>query len=333
VNLGGAFSMSRVLVTGAAGFIGGNLLNSLISAGIEAKGIDNFSGYYDPSMKKKRIKSLEIGNHIIDIDIEDKVSVRAIFDNFKPTSVIHLAAQGGVRASRTNPEPYISTNQIGFLNVLRATEEIRADKFIYASSSSVYSESKSKLFSEDEKLSAPKSLYGLSKLSNEIIASHFPKTNTKRIGLRFFTVYGPWGRPDMAIYRLLASSRLELPFKLTANLDVERDFTYVSDVSKIILELINQQGAMHESEIFNVAGGQPFSLKALLSILEELKISVEIVRGETDPLDVLRTHASIQKIADWGFTIPNTSLLSGVNATWEWVNSQKEADLRAWLEY
>jgi UDP-glucuronate 4-epimerase len=333
VNLGGDFTMAGVLVTGAAGFIGGNLLASLIDAGIDAKGIDNFSGYYDPSMKKKRIENLGIGNHIIDIDIEDKVSLRDIFRTYKPTSVIHLAAQGGVRASRANPEPYISTNQIGFLNVLKATEEIRADKFIYASSSSVYGDSNSKLFSEDEKLSAPKSLYGLSKLSNEIIANHFPKTNTKRIGLRFFTVYGPWGRPDMAVYRLLVSSKLGLPFKLTANLDVERDFTYVSDVSKIILEFINQQRVMHESEVFNVAGGKPFSLKALLSILEELKIPVEIVRGETDPLDVLRTHASTQKISDRGFTIPNTSLLSGVSATWEWINSQKEVDLKAWLEY
>ena len=224
----------KVLVTGAAGFIGGNLMESLVARGIEVIGVDNFSTYYAPNMKHSHVKTNELTNYIHTVDICDEVTLNELFQDFQPTHVVHLAAQGGVRASKSDPLPYLQTNQNGFLNVLNAAEKVEAKKFLFASSSSVYGDGVEAPYKESEPLSAPKSLYALSKFSNEIISKYLPRKETQRIGFRFFTVYGPWGRPDMAVFRLLASSILQEKFKLTANTSVMRDFTYVDDVSTVI---------------------------------------------------------------------------------------------------
>ena len=323
----------RILITGAAGFIGGNLSYFLKAKGVEVCGVDNFSNYYSPEMKKTRIQALNIDSILVNIDIRDLESLRVLFAKFQPTHVIHLAAQGGVRASKTDPLPYLESNQVGFLNILQLAEIFQAEKFIYASSSSVYGEGLAPPFKESDVLSSPKSLYALSKLSNELVAKHLPSSKTERIGLRFFTVYGPWGRPDMAVFRLLASSILGKTFTLTANQDVVRDFTYVDDVTRVIIELINSKSTNQHSQIFNIAGGNPFSLAQLFSIMENLGIDVEMVAKKQDELDVNITHGSTEKLANSGFYVPATTLKLGVERTWEWITSQKKEKLSEWLDY
>jgi UDP-glucuronate 4-epimerase len=321
----------RILVTGAAGFIGGNLLSSLQEKGISSIGIDSFTNYYSPDMKEKRINQLNISEIIKRVDISKEDELRDAFNEFKPTHVVHLAAQGGVRASKIDPKPYLSSNQVGFLNTLSISEEMGVEKFIYASSSSVYGDGVKAPFKESDQISAPKSLYALSKLSNELIAKYLPISNTERIGLRLFTVYGPWGRPDMAIYRLLASSLLNQDFELTAAQDLKRDFTFVDDVSKIILEISSSNNKELSSNVFNVAGGKPYSMSELLTILENLGLNLKVNQKSQDELDLNLTHASTEKIRKFGFSVPETTLKSGIEQTWGWINSQSKNDISKWL--
>jgi UDP-glucuronate 4-epimerase len=323
----------KVLITGAAGFVGGNLLSRLRDENIEAVGIDSFSTYYSPAMKKARLIALGISNSIINLDTCDRETVEKLFVNFRPEVVVHLAAQGGVRASRTQPMPYIMTNQMGYLNMLELSAKHEVARFIYASSSSVYGDDAIAPFSESATLNAPKSLYALSKLSNEIVSANFPNSEMQRIGLRLFTVYGPWGRPDMAMFRLLASCKLEERFQLTANLDVLRDFTFVDDTTLCMVELIKGQAMPSQNEILNIAGGRPYSLANLLKILNSHNLAPEIDFLAQDPLDVKRTHGSTKKCEKLGLSIPNTKLEDGVGKTINWVNSLSKDELREWYEY
>lgn len=323
----------KILVTGAAGFIGGNLTQYLYASGIDVQGIDNFSNYYNPSMKVEHVKQAKLLKIVKRVDICDRRELESCFRKFKPTHVVHLAAQGGVRASRTDPMAYLESNQIGFLNALQLSEKFKVEKFIYSSSSSVYGDNVKSPFKESDSHDAPKSLYALSKLSNELISKYLPTENTQRIGLRFFTVYGPWGRPDMAVFRLLASSLLAKDFNLTANLEVKRDFTFVDDVIKVILEMIQLKERFNSPEIFNVAGGNPHSLSNLFQILSSMNIKVNYKAYPQDDLDVKLTHGSVDKLHLNGFTIPNTSLSYGVDQTWSWLISQPTKMVRNWLEY
>ena len=269
---------------------------------------------------------------IEEIDISEHELVFRRFSEISPDCVIHLAAQGGVRASTTNPMPYITANQIGFLNVLQASEKVGVGKFIYASSSSVYGEGLEAPFRENSILPAPKSLYALSKLSNEGIAKNLPSAGVERIGLRFFTVYGPWGRPDMAVFRLLASALLGREFLLTANLDIKRDFTFVADVAATIQSII-QSASFFENEIFNVASNNPYSLTQLFQLLDSYKISPNIVKAKADLMDVNLTHGSTEKLANFGLSVPQTTLEVGLQLTWEWIQKIDRDDLRDWFDY
>ena len=323
----------RVLVTGASGFIGANLTTLLKSKEIDTRGVDSFSSYYSPEMKKTRIIELGITDLVSNLDITDYSELADLLDAYRPNVVVHLAAQGGVRASRTDPSPYIASNQQGFHNVLKLSELHGVEKLIYASSSSVYGDQAIPPFKEDAILSAPRSLYALSKMSNEIMAEHFPGKDMQRIGLRLFTVYGPWGRPDMAMFRLLASCRLKEKFQLTANLQVLRDFTFVNDTSQSIFDLIIDKTSKQKHEILNIAGGKPYSLQNLLDVLSQSGMEPMIEKRENDPLDVRLTHGSTEKIAKFGISIPNTSLYDGVNKTIEWIESQNPEKIRSWYEY
>jgi UDP-glucuronate 4-epimerase len=243
---------------------------------------------------------------------------------------VHLAAQGGVRASRNDPLPYLSTNQIGFQNVVELCEEYSVEKFLYASSSSVYGQGLTPPFKESDDLPTPKSLYALSKLSNEIVAGNFPSNFTQRIGMRFFTVYGPWGRPDMIVFKILASSVLKKEFKLTANKELIRDFTYVQDVSNTIISLLNFVSSKGRHEIFNIAGSNPETLRTLFNITEELGYPVKIEQEGSDPMDVNITHASVGKLEEWDIVAPGTPLNVGISNTIDWINKLDPKEILSW---
>jgi UDP-glucuronate 4-epimerase len=322
--------MRRVLITGAAGFIGANLMSHLNGLGFRTHGVDSFSDYYAVSMKESRIKNLSVSSDISRIDICDSSAVNKIVDQFQPDQIIHLAAQGGVRASQTNPAPYLLSNQIGFLNMLRISEQATKLPFIYASSSSVYGDSLRAPLSEGQELGEPKSLYALSKLSNELIAKYLPGNGVSRIGLRLFTVYGPWGRPDMAMFRLLASKKLDTSFKLTADLSIKRDFTFVDDVANYIVSLLNQKDFNSSHEIFNVGGGKPYTLGELFDVLKNSGYLPKIEVLAPSELDVRITNASIAKSENHNLQVPETSLIDGVRETISWIEQSRHEDVLEW---
>ncbi len=327
-------SSQRILVTGAAGFIGGSVISRLVSQFPNTLGIDNFSEYYDSRLKHHHIQALGLEERITNIDICDFPSLKEFYSEARPDVVVHLAAQGGVRASQIDPKPYIQTNQMGFLNLLELNNLFNVEKFIYASSSSVYGEGLPTPFREDMQLPGPKSLYAASKVSNEIMARYFPQgTSHSRIGLRFFTVYGPWGRPDMAVSRLLASGYKKRPFVLTANLDLVRDFTYVEDVSDVIEDLVNTHlNSMDLHYILNVAGEAPRTMGNLIQICEASGIPINILKGEVNFLDVSLTHGSSQKLTSLGIRTPKTSLEVGIGRTAEWMSRASTSGLIEFLD-
>lgn len=324
---------TKVLIAGSAGFIGSNLMRLLLDLDIEVRGIDNYSSYYDQSMKILREESLGIKGRTTKLDITDRVKLTEFISDYRPNVVINLAAQGGVRASKVQPIPYINDNQMGFLNILEVSREFGVTKFIFASSSSVYGDMLQAPFKETHQLTAPKSLYALSKLSNEIIARHFNAKQMSIIGLRFFTVYGPWSRPDMAMFRMLASARLSQVFNLTAATSVKRDFTYVDDVSQVMHQLLLKDFGFGKYEIFNVCGGKPYSLHDLFEILKSTYREIDYVQMEQDELDVKLTHGSIEKLLNSGLSVPSTSLENGVTQTLDWFNSMSTDNILNWYKY
>lgn len=322
-----------MLISGSAGFIGSNLMSRLLSLGYEVFGIDSYSDYYDKNMKIRRETALNLSGKTKFLDICNRKALNDYFGEIKPHIVINLAAQGGVRASRTNPTPYLESNQIGFLNMIELSRDYSVDKFMFASSSSVYGDSVEAPFSEEAELSAPKSLYALSKVSNELIAKHLDVNDLSVIGLRFFTVYGPWGRPDMAMFRLLASARLGLSFDLTASPSVKRDFTFVDDVSSVIADLIELARPESRFDVLNVSGGKPYSLDELFGIISELGVNLQINEAKYDELDVRLTHGSVMKLRNMHLPVPSTSLAVGVSKTLKWIDSLSNSDLLKWFEY
>lgn len=324
---------SRILITGSAGFIGAHTMRILLDLGENVWGLDNYSTYYAPSMKIDREASFGLRGLTMNADISNRASLVEIFEKVRPTIVINLAAQGGVRASKLNPLPYIESNQLGFLNLIELSRDYGVKKFIYASSSSVYGDLTSVPFSESSALPAPKSLYANSKLSNELIAQHYGSPEMTRIGLRFFTVYGPWGRPDMAMFRVLASCLLEKEFVLTASKTVQRDFTFIDDLLSVVKDLTQRSISNLDHEIINVAGGNPYSLNDLFLILEKMGLFLNILNAQPDSLDVKVTHGSVDKLKALGIPVPSTSLENGTRQTLEWISGIKKSTLNEWYNY
>lgn len=317
----------RVLITGAAGFIGSHVLLKL-SSKHEVKGCDNFNDYYSASLKKERIENFKLNHYIENVDLVDESKTLNFFEEFKPEVVIHLAAQPGVRYSKIDPSSYIQNNIVATENVLRAASIAEAGRLVYASSSSVYGSEITENFKESNRGNEVRNLYALSKRFNEDRMLLQNKIET--VGLRFFSVYGPWGRPDMAYFRIIGSVLGIKKFSQIGDGNQRRDYTYLDDVINSIEALMYIQSA---PKVINIGGGQPVSLN-------EMKREVEMFFGQSvsfdetirDDTEALATQASTKLLVDSGIPIPSIDFKSGIRRVCEWASQVDKNKYRNWLE-
>ena len=294
--------MNKVLITGAAGFIGYHLSKSILSSkGFKVVGIDNMDNYYDVKLKKDRIKVLKKNRNFefLKIDIINKQKVSNLFKKNNFTYVIHLAAQAGVRYSIENPEKYLQTNINGFFNIINMCKEKKIKHFLYASSSSVYGNNTNFPLNEDQPITKPLSFYAATKVSNEVIAHSFSNIHKLRsTGLRFFTVYGPFGRPDMALFKFTKSIINNKAITLFNHGNHIRDFTYVEDVADSIVRLINKPPTSNiPHEVYNIGSSNP---KELSEYVREIELNIgkksKIKKIGLQSGDIFKTYADTKKL-------------------------------------
>lgn len=327
----------KIVITGAAGFIGFHLTKLLAEKNHQLIGIDNLNDYYDPALKKDRLDILLAYPNFIfhKLDITDKRSLDAVFETVRPDYVINLAAQAGVRYSLTNPDAYIEANIIGFMNILEACRNYPVKHLLYASSSSVYGGNKTVPFSTRHNVDHPVSLYAATKKTNELMAhtySHLYGIPTT--GLRFFTVYGPYGRPDMAYYSFTKAIIAGQPIQVFNHGEMERDFTYVDDVVKGIEQLLDHIPVARQDwdegvddisssfapyKIYNIGNHQPVKLMRFIAVLEKaIGKEAQKVYREMQPGDVLKTYADVSDLErDINFR-PDTSIEEGLQHFVKW---------------
>ena len=260
---------SKILITGAAGFIGYHLCKSLLEDGYEVLGIDNLNDYYDTNLKQARLEQLKQFKSFTfnKVDIADRESLTKSFQSFNPQKIVNLAAQPGVRYSIENPYNYMDSNLVGFLNIIELCRNNKVKNFIYASSSSIYGANKKMPYSVDDRVNQPVSLYGATKRANELIAysySHLYDLCTT--GLRYFTVYGPWYRPDMAMFIFTQKIIDGKPISVFNNGNMKRDFTYIDDIIRGTRSAIEKN---YKCEIFNLGNSKSESLMELIDIIEK----------------------------------------------------------------
>lgn len=338
VNFNVDLSNKTVLVTGAAGFIGANLSKRLLETvnGIKVIGFDSVNDYYDVSLKEARIKQLENFDNFTFIkgNIADKALVESVFEKYKPQVVVNLAAQAGVRYSITNPDAYIESNLVGFFNILEACRNHPVEHLVYASSSSVYGSNKKIPYSTEDKVDNPVSLYAATKKSNELMAHAYSKLyDIPSTGLRFFTVYGPAGRPDMAYFgftnKLLAGDTIQI-FNYG---NCKRDFTYIDDIVTGVVNVMqkapdaNADGVKYK--VYNIGNNQPENLLDFVDILQQELVRAGVLPEDYDfeahkqlvpmqPGDVEMTYADVDELVrDFNFK-PSTSLRDGLRAFAQW---------------
>jgi len=326
-----------ILVTGAAGFIGFHLARKLLDAGHAVIGYDSVNDYYDPSLKEARLAVLHdyenftfFRNDLIDEQILSKV-----FDDHNPRLVVHLAAQAGVRYSLINPKVYMESNLIGFFNILEACRHHDVEHFIYASSSSVYGMNEKIPFSTQHNVDHPISLYGATKRSNELMAhtySHLYDLPTT--GLRFFTVYGPWGRPDMALFLFTKAILKSESIEVYNNGEMKRDFTYIDDIINGLLSLLDSppnaidhwngqvtdpSSSKASFKLYNIGNNSPVNLMDFINEIEkQLGKKAKINYKPLQPGDVVASHADVQDLAeDFGYR-PTTTVSEGITKFIEW---------------
>ena len=335
-----------IFITGAAGFIGSNLVKRLFRDVKDSTiiGIDNMNAYYDVSLKDYRLRELETSETantwtFVRGDIADKATIDGIFETYKPHIVVNLAAQAGVRYSITNPDAYIQSNIIGFYNILEACRHHPVEHLVYASSSSVYGGNKKVPFSTDDRVDNPVSLYAATKKSNELMAHCYSKLyDIPSTGLRFFTVYGPAGRPDMAYFgftnKLLKGETIQI-FNYG---NCRRDFTYVDDIVEGVVRVMAGAPERRQGDdglpvppyaVYNIGGGQPESLLDFVQILQEELVRAGVLPEDFDfeahkelvamqPGDVPTTYADAEALErDYGFT-PKITLREGLRHFAEW---------------
>jgi UDP-glucuronate 4-epimerase len=330
----------NVLVTGAAGFIGFFVTQRLLERGDTVIGVDNLNDYYEVSLKQARLAQIQIhpkaqNFQFIQEDIADTQSLLAMFSQYQPQRVVHLAAQAGVRYSLQNPHAYSQSNLVAFTNILEACRHNQVEHLVYASSSSVYGGNTKMPFSEQDSVDHPVSLYAASKKANELMAhtySHLYGIPTT--GLRFFTVYGPWGRPDMSPFLFADAILKDRPIKVFNHGDMMRDFTYIDDIVEGVIRVLDKPAsadATFDAEkpnpatsyvpyrIFNIGNSQPEKLLDFIGYIEQA-IGVE-AKKEFLPMqagDVKATYADTRALEDWVGFKPNTSLNVGVQRFVDW---------------
>ena len=318
--------MSKILITGCAGFIGFHLSRFLLEQGEEVTGIDNLNDYYEVSLKEARLGLLKPydGFSFRKGDIADKETVKTLFEEEKPEIVVNLAAQAGVRYSIENPQAYIDSNLVGFFNILEGCRHYPVKHLLYASSSSVYGNQQKTPFSVEDPVDHPISLYAATKKSNELMAHAYchlygiPST-----GLRFFTVYGPFGRPDMAYFSFAKKIYAGQPIQVFNQGDLYRDFTYIDDIVKGIVAMLKHPPVPNEAgdryKVYNIGNHTPVKLLDFIETLEKaLGEKAEKVFLPMQPGDVYQTYADVTELMkDFDFK-PSTPIAEGLERFAEW---------------
>ena len=330
----------KILVTGAAGFIGYHLCKRLLSDGHVVVGLDNINDYYDPQLKFDRLKELGITEEnasfwnklctstthknfsFIRQDLQDRVALPELFESSSFDLVCNLAAQAGVRYSIENPEVYIDTNVVGFLNVLECCRDHKISKLVYASSSSVYGNSTEVPFKEEQSVDEPISIYAATKKSNELMAHTYSHLfNIETVGLRFFTVYGPWGRPDMAMFLFTDAILKGKPINVFNEGNLSRDFTFISDIIDGVMAVISGTSTS-KNAIYNIGNSKPVKLLDFVTALEtELGATALKKMMPMQDGDVHRTWADVSSLQnDFGYA-PSVSVKEGIAAFVRWYKS------------
>lgn len=328
----------KILVTGAAGFIGYHLCEKLVALGHEVVGIDNINGYYDINLKLARLKQLGITDiyehkisishlhpdsfHFTKLSLEDQVQLPLLFKQYKFDVVCNLAAQAGVRYSLEEPMVYVESNVVGFVNLLECMRHNHVKKMVYASSSSVYGNSDTIPFSTDDSVDNPISLYAATKKANELMAHTYSHLfDIQTIGLRFFTVYGPWGRPDMAMFLFTEAILNNKPVKVFNHGDLYRDFTYIDDIISGVVATI-EKIRPEKYLIYNIGNSKPEKLLDFVEAIEK-EIGKEAIKDflPMQAGDVMRTYADIENFkSDYDY-VPQTNIKKGVENFIKWYKS------------
>jgi UDP-glucuronate 4-epimerase len=329
----------KLLVTGAAGFVGSHVFKRLCDLGIEVRGIDNFSSYYSVQYKLERLYNFrrDWESHIQHCDISEPLQLRDLILSYRPDYVIHLAAQAGVRLSLPESDKYISSNVLGFQNIVKASIESGVRGILYASSSSVYGDSTPTPYHERSLSLRPKSIYGVTKLSNELFAEIYAKSSGLIFrGLRYFTVYGPWGRPDMAYFRIASASLGEGEFTLFGDGSIKRDFTYIDDVVGNTIALVEdmQRRSLGYHDIVNIGGGRPLDMNYLIQTISNVSGNIPKINSAMESnLDSRVTMADNSYLKSILGHLKFTDLEIGVERLMDWASQDSiRPQLIKWIQ-
>ena len=329
----------QYLITGAAGFIGSYLCHKLAKEGNKVIAVDSYSNYYDVGLKNSRVKELlePLNIDVVDLDIVDDAKFDNLVSKSKPDVVINLAAQAGVRLPLQETDKYVNSNLVGFSNVLRSTVNNKVPFFLYASSSSVYGDKAVIPYIESEQNLHPTSFYGATKLANELLTpTLIQNSSTAARGLRFFTVYGPWGRPDMAYFRMIANVVSGAEFNFFGDGSVERDFTFIDDAVNSVMALNTelQKRKPGYSDVVNLGGGRPLSMNYLLQTVSSIsKNEVKFNRLNSNTNDAKKTMSDSKYIESLIGSKPSTKLEDGIAKTIEWAMRKDIAsNLNNWVK-